>query len=165
VEAPITRLAESMAVFSLLVGAAFALIHLGRPERVWRIVLTPQLSSPIAWDFIVIAVYLIATVIFLYLPLIPDLAILRDRAGDSRGWRARMYGLFALNWQGLPEQRRFLERGVTAIAIVIIPLAISVHSVLSWAFSLTGRPGWGSSIYAPYFVVAACTPEWQWSFW
>jgi molybdopterin-containing oxidoreductase family membrane subunit len=88
--APITRLAEALAVFSLLVGMLFALIHLGRPEQVWRMVLMPQISSPIVWDFVVIATYLVATLVFLYFPLIPDLAVLRDRPGQ-RGWRARLY--------------------------------------------------------------------------
>lgn len=151
--APITRLAEAMAVFSLVVGMSFAVIHLGRPEQVWRLIVHPQISSPIVWDFLVILTYLAATLIFLYLPLVPDLAELRDRYGG--GWRGRLYSGLALDWRGLPEQRRRLERGITTVAILIIPLAVLVHSVLSWAFALTGRPGWHSTIFAPYFVVGA----------
>ena len=153
--APITRLAEAMAVFSLLVGMLFALIHLGRPEQVWRMILMPQISSPIVWDFVVIATYLVSTLVFLYLPLIPDIAVLRDRPSGQQGWRARLYGALACNWRGSSGQRRALERGITAVAILIIPTAVLVHSVLSWAFALTGRPGWHSTIFAPYFVVAA----------
>jgi Ni/Fe-hydrogenase subunit HybB-like protein len=152
--APITRLAEAMAVFSLIVGMLFALIHLGRPDHAWRLVLAPQVGSPIVWDFVVIMTYLAATVAFLYLPLVPDLAVLRDRP-SSRGWRGSLYRLLALNWRDFPEQRRLLDRGVTTIAILIIPVAVLVHSVLSWAFALTGRPGWASTIFAPYFVVGA----------
>lgn len=153
--APITRLAEAMAVFSLLVGMLFAVIHLGRPERVWIIVVNPQIGSPIVWDFVVIMTYLVATLIFLYLPLVPDLAVLRDRLGPSGGWKAHLYRVLALNWRNLPEQRQVLESGITTVAIIIIPLAVFVHSVLSWAFALTGRPGWHSTIFAPYFVVGA----------
>jgi len=153
--APITRLAEATALFSLLVGMSFALVHLGRPDQVWRLVVSPQLSSPIVWDFIVVVTYLLATAIFLYLPLVPDLAVVRDRLSVKGGWRWRCYDFMALGWRGLPEQRRTLAQGVKAVAIVIIPLAVAVHSVLSWAFSLTGRPGWHSTIFAPYFVVAA----------
>jgi molybdopterin-containing oxidoreductase family membrane subunit len=152
--APITRLAEAMAVFSLLVGMSFALIHLGRPDHMWRLIITPQVGSPIVWDFVVIVTYLVATVVFLYLPLIPDLAVLRDR-GEAGGWRARMYRTLAIGWKDLPRQRQLLESGVTAVAILIIPVAVLVHSVLSWAFALTGRPGWDSTIFAPYFVVGA----------
>src|SRR5581483_9498838 len=90
------------------------------------------------------------------LPLIPDLAILRDRlATRGGGWRLRLYTLLALRWQDLPRQRLLLAQGTTVVAIVIIPLAVFVHSVLSWAFALTGRPGWHSTIFAPYFVVGA----------
>src|SRR5262249_42370507 len=153
--APITRLAEGTALFSLLVGMLFAVIHLGRPERVWRMILTPQFVSPIVWDFGVIMMYLAATAIFLYLPLIPRVAVLRDRPGNSDGWRHRLYSTLALDWRGLPEQRHLLEQATTTIAIVIIPLAVFVHSVLSWAFALTGRPGWYSTIFAPYFVLGA----------
>jgi molybdopterin-containing oxidoreductase family membrane subunit len=152
--APITRLAEAMAVFSLLVGMTFAVIHLGRPDRVWRMVVTPQFDSPIFWDLVVITTYLVATIIFLYLPLIPDLATVGESL-PAGGWRARLYRALALRWRGLPRQRAVLARGIMIIAILIIPLAVFVHSVLAWAFAFTGRPGWNSTIFAPYFVVAA----------
>ena len=152
--APITRLSEAMAVFSVMVGMGFALIHLGSPLNIWRMVVAPQVGSPIVWDFVVIMTYLFATVVFLYLPLVPDMAILRD-GSESMGWRARIYRTMALGWRNLPEQRHLLDRGITTIAILIIPVAILVHSVLSWAFALTGRPGWDSTIFAPYFVVGA----------
>jgi len=154
--APITRMAEAVALVSLVVGGAFAIIHLGRPERIWRLIVDPQASSPIVWDLIAISTYLLATAIFLYLPLIPDLATTRDRlpARAPRLVRA-FYRLVALGWTGTPEQRRLLNRSVGAIAILIIPLAVSVHSVLAWAFSMTSRAGWHSSIFGPYFVVGA----------
>jgi Ni/Fe-hydrogenase subunit HybB-like protein len=153
--APITRLAEATALFSLMVGMTFALIHVGRPDRIWRMMVTPQLASPIVWDFVVLTTYLVATAFFLYLPLIPDVAVLRARHSPRGGWRARLYGFLAVNWQGLPQQRHLLERRTLVMAIIIIPLAVFVHSVLSWAFALTGRPGWHSTIFAPYFVVGA----------
>lgn len=153
--APITRLAEAMAVFSLLVGMVFALIHLGRPERFWLLIANPQISSPLVWDFVAIMTYLLATLIFLYLPLIPDLATLRDRLAARGGWMFRLYSLLALEWHDLPAQRRLLNRATMLVAILIIPIAVVVHSVLSWAFAVTSRPGWHSTIFAPYFVVAA----------
>jgi Ni/Fe-hydrogenase subunit HybB-like protein len=153
--APITRLSESFAVFALVVGMLFAVIHLGRPERIWRIVLTPQIASPLVWDFVAIMSYLVVTMIFLYLPLIPDLAVMRDQLAGDRGLFARLYRIFAINWRGLPEQWHALNGATTAVAILIIPLAVSVHSVLSWAFAVTSRPGWHSTIFGPDFVVAA----------
>ena len=152
--APITRLAEATALFSLLVGMMFALVHLGRPERIWELVTRPRLSSPIFWDFVAVTTYLVATVIFLYLPLIPDLAALAGRlpAGSRLvAWYRRL----SLDWRALPAQRRLLDGAMAVMAVAIIPMAVSVHSVLAWAFALSGRPGWDSSIFAPYFVVAA----------
>jgi molybdopterin-containing oxidoreductase family membrane subunit len=153
--APITRMAEAMALFSLLVGMVYAVVHLGRPERIWRLVVDPQISSPIVWDFVAVTSYLIATLCFLYLPLIPDLALARDRMATAGSLRRWLYRVFSLNWRGLPDQRRALAQGVTAISIIIIPLAVAVHSVLSWAFAVTTRPGWDSTIFGPYFVIAA----------
>jgi len=153
--APITRMAEAMALFALLVGMSFALVHLGRPERIWRMILHGHISSPLVWDFVAIMSYLIATLCFLYLPLIPDLAITRDRFPEIGGIRGRLYRVFSLDWSGLPEQRRALARAITIVSIIIIPLAVAVHSVLSWAFSVTTRPGWNSTIFGPYFVIAA----------
>jgi molybdopterin-containing oxidoreductase family membrane subunit len=152
--APLTRIAEATAVATLLVGMAFALVHLGRPERIWELVVTPNLSSPIVWDFVAISTYLLATLIFFYLPLIPDLALARNELGEG-SWRYRLYGRLARQWEGTPAQRRILHRALGIVAVMIIPLAVSVHSVLSWAFALTSRPGWDSSIFAPYFVIAA----------
>ena len=153
--APITRLAEAMALFSLLAGMAFAVIHLGRPERLWMLVTRPSISSPLVWDFAAVMTYLLTTLIFLYLPLIPDLALLRNHYRYIGGFRYRLYRALAMNWHDLPRQRQILHAGTLAIAILIIPIAVLVHSVLSWAFAVTGRPGWDSTIFAPYFVVAA----------
>jgi molybdopterin-containing oxidoreductase family membrane subunit len=154
--APIARLAEAMAVVALAIGALFPLIHLGRPDRAWEMIVHGRLASPLVWDMIAIATYLVATLIFFALPLIPDLAICRDTIGRSAGFlRRSLYTILSLGWRGLPEQRRFLAWGTTVMAVMIIPLAISVHSVLAWAFSVTSRAGWHSTIFGPYFVIAA----------
>jgi Ni/Fe-hydrogenase subunit HybB-like protein len=154
--APITRLAEAMAVAALLVGALFPIIDLGRPDHIWRLLTSPNLTSPVIWDVLAISTYLIATLLFFYLPLIPDLAVCRDSLGTRVGqWRRKVYSILALGWQGLPGQVQLLNRGTKIISIIIIPLAVMVHSVLSWVFAVTSRPGWHSTIFGPYFVVAA----------
>ncbi|HEX9889918.1 MAG TPA: NrfD/PsrC family molybdoenzyme membrane anchor subunit [Nitriliruptorales bacterium] len=151
---PIVRLAEGTALVTLLVGAAFPIIHLGHPERVWQMFTRPQLNSPLLWDMVAIATYMLATLLLFVLPLIPDLATLQDheRLGLRR---SRLYRALGMGWQGTPHQRASLERALTILAVTIIPVAIMVHTVLSYAFSLTSRPGWHSTIFGPYFVVAA----------
>lgn len=153
--APITRMAEAMALVTLLIGSAFALVHLGRPERAWQFLTNPQVASPLVWDFVAIMTYMLATVVFLYLPMIPDLAIGAEYLGEKGGWRGRLYRFLSGGWQGLHAQHRLLNTAMTAIAILIIPVAITVHSVLSWAFAVHHREGWHSSIFGPYFVMAA----------
>ena len=154
--APITRLAEATALVTLIIGALFAIIDLGHPAHIWRFFVSPNPASPILWDIIAILTYLLATVLFFYFPLIPDLAICRDSLGDKVGrWRKKIYTVLSLGWKGLPRQEKYLNWGIKIMSIIIIPLAVSVHSVLAWLFAVTSRPGWHSTIFAPYFVVAA----------
>jgi len=154
--APLTRLAEGMALVTVLIGGAFIFPHLGRPERFLNIVAYPNMSSPLVWDFLAIATYTVATMIFFYLPLIPDLAIVQRTLGSAeRGPRRAAYRFLSFGWLGNARQRRLLHGALTIVALLIVPLAVSVHSVLSWAFALTSRPGWAETVFPPYFVVAA----------
>ncbi len=153
---PITRLAEVITVVALTIGGLMPVIDLGRPDRIPNLLLYGQIGSPIIWDFLSIATYFTGSLIYLYLPLIPDIALARDRfAGTARGWRWRLYAFLALGWRNTPEQRRRLERGISVMMILIIPIAVSVHTVVSWIFAMTMRAGWDSTIFGPYFVVGA----------
>jgi Ni/Fe-hydrogenase subunit HybB-like protein len=154
--ASITRIAEACALVTLLIGAAYAIIHLGRPDRIWMVFTEPRGTSPIVWDAFAIFTYLIATVIFFYLPLIPDLATLLSSTALKIGrFRQRLWRALSIHWQDLPAQKLALERALIVMAVIIVPIAVAVHSVLAWAFSVNTRPGWHSTIFAPYFVVAA----------
>ena len=151
---PISRLAEGTALATLAVGALFPLASDGHPERVWRLVTAMQINSPIMWDMVAIVTYLIATIVLFALPVVADLGRLQDAPGIE-GWRRRWFRVGAFGWTGTADQHRVLNRSLTAIALLIIPLAVMVHTVLSYAFSLTSRPGWHSTIFGPYFVMAA----------
>ena len=151
---PIVRIAEGSALVTLLVGALFPVIHVGRPERLWEMFLQPQWNSPLLWDMVAILTYLIATVLLFGLPLVADLGIVATR-GAASGRRARIYRRLSAGWRGADVQVRVLHRTMTVLAIAIIPLAVMVHTVLAFAFSLTSRPGWHSTIFGPYFVLAA----------
>jgi Ni/Fe-hydrogenase subunit HybB-like protein len=149
---PITRMAEVITVLVLFFGVGNVLLDLGRPDRALNVLLHPHFSSPLLWDVSSITVYLTASSIYLYLPLIPDIAILRDR---TSGWRRTLYTRMALGWTGAPHQWHRLERAIGVMAILVIPIAISVHTVVSWVFAMTIQPMWHSTIFGPYFVVGA----------
>ena len=154
--APLVRLAEGTAVITVLVGTALILPHLGRPERVWELVTQPNLSAPVFWDLVAVTTYTAASILFFTLPLVPDMAILGQEHGERLGRRRRtLYAFVSRGWTGAPPQRRVLAGALGLVSIMIIPLAVSVHSVLSWAFALVSGPWWHESIWAPYFVVAA----------
>lgn len=152
---PVTRMAEAITVFALIFGALMPIIDLGRPDRVLNVLTNPHISSPILWDFLSIATYLSGSILYLYLPLIPDLAACRDNLPNA-AWPKRMfYKIGAMGWKGTEDQKRRLELGISIMAVLIIPIAVSVHTVVSWIFSMTLRPGWRSTIFGPYFVIGA----------
>lgn len=154
--APLARLSEGMAVVTVLIGAALIVPHLGRPDRLMFMFLQPNFKSPVFWDFVAITTYMITSFVFFFVPLIPDMAILvKEHSNELGRRRTSIYQFFSKGWVGSPKQHKVLRGAITILAILIIPLAVSVHSVLSWAFSLVSRPGWHESIWAPYFVIAA----------
>ncbi len=147
----ITRSAEVITVMVLLFGVGNILIDLGRPDRMANVLKHPHFTSPLLWDVTSITCYLTASSIYLYLPLIPDIAKIRDHGVK---WR-RFYRILALGWQGTPRQKRILERLISIMAVAVIPIAVSVHTVVSYVFSMTIQPMWHSAIFGPYFVVGA----------
>lgn len=158
--ASINRFAEAMTLFAVSMAGIFPILHLGRPMYFYWLApypdtmgLWPQWRSALVWDFWAILSYLLFSVIFFYIGLIPDLATLRDRPG-SRG-RQRIYGAMALGWQGTPRQWRAQQRLHRTLAAVAVPLVCSVHSIVGLDFAASLMPGWTESIFPPYFVVGA----------
>jgi molybdopterin-containing oxidoreductase family membrane subunit len=156
---PVTRAAEAITVFALIIGGMFPLIHLGRAWLFYWLfpfpnsrLLWPNFRSPLMWDVTAISTYLTGSIIFLYLPLIPDVAQLAEQA---TGWRLRVYRLLALGWTGSDREWHALERAMKLMAGIILAVAVSVHSVVAWDFAMAIAPMWHSTIFAPYFVVGA----------
>lgn len=156
---PVTRCAEVITVFALMIGAIFPIIHLGKPWLFYWVAPYPNardlwvnFRSPLVWDFFAINTYLTGSLLFLLLPMIPDFALVRDRA---TGWRKRVYGTLALGWQGTTMQWHRLEAAMQIMAIAIIPVAVSVHTIVSFDFSMANVPMWHSTIFGPYFVAGA----------
>ena len=156
---PITRCAEVITVFALSIGALFPLIHLGRVEKFYWLLpypsergIWPNFRSALLWDAMAIATYLVGSVAFLLLPIIPDFALIRDRV---TGWRRSLYSALSLGWRGTAKQWHRLELAMHILAVVIIPVAVSVHTVVSWDFAMAPVPMWNSAIFGPYFVCGA----------
>lgn len=151
---PITRAAEAITVFALMIGPMNIVIDLGRPDHLLYPFIFGRFQSPLLWDVMAITTYFTGSVIYLYLPLIPDIAMVRDRL-PRWDFRLPLYRLMALGWTGSEEQKRRLNRAIGIMAVVIIPIAISVHTVVSWVLAMTIQPMWHSAIFGPYFVVGA----------
>jgi molybdopterin-containing oxidoreductase family membrane subunit len=147
----ITRSAEVITVLVLFFGVGNILMDLGRPDRMLNILRYSQFKSPLLWDVSSITVYLTSSSIYLFLPLIPDIALLRDHAGKWK-W---FYRILALGWTGTERQHRILEKAIAFMAILVIPVAVSVHTVVSFVFAMTIQPMWHSAIFGPYFVAGA----------
>jgi len=153
---PITRMAEFITVVALVCGAIFVIIDLGRPDRVLNVIRYGRWQSPIIWDVLAITTYLTASIAYLFLPMIPDLALFRDRlAGRVSGWRIWLYDLLSVRWQGTRAQWRSIGAAITTAMILIIPIAVSVHTVVSWIFAMTLREPWNSTIFGAFFVAGA----------
>jgi Ni/Fe-hydrogenase subunit HybB-like protein len=153
------RSAEAMTLFSLMVAATMVAVHLGRPWFIhWafpypnQMELWPNFRSPLLFDVTAIATYLTGSSVFIYMGSIPDFAAVRDR---TTGWRHHMYTLLSLGWRGTDTEWHRLGWAYTFLAVLIIPLAVSVHSIVSWDFALSVVPAMHQTIFAPYFVVGA----------
>jgi Ni/Fe-hydrogenase subunit HybB-like protein len=114
--------------------------------------LWPNYHSPFLWDEMAIATYLVGSTLYLFLPLIPDLAMARDHL---TGWRHKVYRALALGWSGTERQWHTLHTAIKIFSIAIIPVMFSVHTIVSWDLAMTKALGWRSSIFAPYFIVGA----------
>ena len=154
---PITRMAEAITVFALLVGTSMVVVDMGRPDRLLNLLWYGRLQSPILWDVVSIMTYFAGSVLYLYVAMIPDMPILARaaRARKRAPWLVHLYETLSLGYRETPEHRRLLARALGAMAVIIIPVAVSVHTVVSWVFGMTLRPGWHSTIFGPYFVIGA----------
>ena len=157
---PFTRAAELMTTFGLVQAGLSIFMHLGRvwlvywmfpipnERRIW-----PDFHSPLMWDLMAITTYLLCSTMYLFLPLIPDLAMARDRTPD--GWRKVFYRILALGFRGTEGEWKNLTTAMNIFAFAIIPVMFSVHTIVSWDFAMATRPGWSSTVFGPYFVIGA----------
>jgi molybdopterin-containing oxidoreductase family membrane subunit len=156
----INRVAEAMTLFAVMCAGLMPLLHLGRPwyfywlipypptMRVW-----PQFRSSLTWDVAAVSTYFTVSLLFWYLGLLPDLASARDSARTP--WAKRIYGVFAWGWRGSARHWHHWKSAYLLLAGLATPLVVSVHTIVSFDFAISGLPGWHSTIFPPYFVAGA----------
>lgn len=153
---PVIRMAEFITIIALFIGPLYILLCIGRLDRLPYLILFGRIQSPITWDVIAISTDIFGCIIFLYLSVLRDIAALRDFSElKIPRWRKKMYHILALGYTGTPEQQKRLNNATDIMAAMVIAIAIIVYSVLAWIFSVTLQPGWHSTIFGPYFVIAA----------
>ena len=151
---PITRIAEIIAIGFSAVAGLVIVMDMGRPERLAYVFMYGRFQSPILWDVTVITTYFVLSFLLYFLPMIPDLAI-GKRLENIPAWLRKIYKFASLNWSNKPEQNEIIHRSVRILLILLIPAALSIHTVTSWLFAVTSRAGWDSTIFGPYFVTGA----------
>jgi Ni/Fe-hydrogenase subunit HybB-like protein len=156
----INRFAEAMTLFAVVCAGMFPLLHLGRPWLFFWLFpypntmgIEPNFRSPLVWDVFAVSTYATVSLMFWYVGLMPDLATLRDRAG-SRMLKA-LYGFFAMGWRGSAKHWAVYETASLLLAGIATPLVLSVHTVVSFDFTIAIVPGWHSTFFPPYFVAGA----------
>ncbi len=152
---PLTRIAETIAVAFAAVAGLVIVSDMGRPERLAYVFIHARFQSPILWDVTVITTYFVLSLLLLYLPLIADMAIIHRKFDALPAWLKPVYKILSLNFTDSPEQNRIIHRAIRILLILIVPMALSIHTVTSWLFAVTSRAGWDSTIFGPYFVSGA----------
>jgi molybdopterin-containing oxidoreductase family membrane subunit len=152
---PLTRIAEIIALAFAAVAGLVIISDMGRPDRLPYVFLHGRVQSPILWDVTVVTTYVVISALLLYLPLIPDLVICSEKLDKSPKWQRQMYKILSLNWTGSAAQVAIVQKLMRILLILIVPVALAIHTVTSWLFASTLRTGWNSSIFGPYFVTGA----------
>jgi Ni/Fe-hydrogenase subunit HybB-like protein len=156
----INRFAEAMTLFAVACAGIFPLIHTGRPWMAYYMFpypstmgVWPQFRSPLIWDVFAVSTYGTVSLLFWYVGLLPDLATLRDRAKEK--WQQYIFGMLSMGWRGSAHHWHRYQSAYLLLAGLATPLVLSVHTVVSFDFSIAIVPGWHTTIFPPYFVAGA----------
>ena len=152
---PLTRIAEIIAVSAIVFASLIIIVDMGRPERFYHLFLFARLQSPIMWDVIVIGTYFFISLLLLYFPLLPDLKIMLNNKDRSPKYLNKLYNFLGSFWKGTSAQFKISDRAINILCITIIPVAFCIHTVTSWLFATTYRPGWDSTNFGAYFISGA----------
>lgn len=157
----VNRSAEAMTIFAVVQAALFPVIHMGRPWLMYWVFpipnqfgsLWPNFNSPLLWDVFAISTYFSVSVVFWFIGLIPDFALIRDRA--TKPFAKKIYGILSFGWGGKAKHWQRFEEISLVLAGLCTPLVFSVHTIVSFDFATSVIKGWHSTVYPPYFVAGA----------
>lgn len=156
----IARFAEAMTIFAVITAMIFPILHTGRPWLAHYLLPYPNernlwvnFTSPLLWDVFAVSTYGAVSIVFWYVGLIPDFAIMRDRT--KTGLRKFIYSIFSLGWRGSNRHWQHYEKCYMILAGIATPLVFSVHTIVSFDFATSVIPGWHTTIFPPYFVAGA----------
>ncbi len=152
---PISRIAEIVAVSFAIVAGIVIVTDMGRPDRLHHVFLYGRVQSPIILDIAVVITYVAISLLVLYIPLIPDLPIYEKNLKGLPKFQRKLYRILSLGWANTEEQFKLLKKYLRILLVLMIPIALAIHTVTSWLFAMTLRPGWDSPIFGPYFVSGA----------
>ena len=157
----INRSAEAMTIFAVLQASIFPILHLGRPWLLHFNLPIPNqygslwdnFNSPLLWDVFAIATYFSVSLVFWWVGLLPDFAMLRDRV--LKPFQKKIYSLLSFGWSGRAKDWQRMEETMLLLAGIATPLVISVHTIVSFDFATSVVSGWHTTIFPPYFVAGA----------
>lgn len=157
----INRSAEAMTIFAVIQASIFPIIHMGRPWNAYWVLpipnhfgtLWPNFNSPLLWDVFAISTYFSVSVVFWFMGLIPDFAMIRDHTSNSM--QKKIYNILSFGWSGTAKQWQRFEELSLILAGLCTPLVFSVHTIVSFDFATSVIKGWHSTIFPPYFVAGA----------
>jgi len=153
---PISRIAEMIALAFVMMAGVIIVVDMGRPDRLLNVFIYGRFQSPIVWDITVVQVYILISALLLLLPMLPDLAIIRNHMKkDLPKWQWNLYNILSLGWVGTPGQYKIMHSTIRVLLILIVPVALGIHTVTSWLSAMTLRAGWDSTIFGPYYVTGA----------
>jgi len=153
---PLSRIAEMIALAFVMMAGLVIVIDMGRPDRLLNVFIYGRFQSPIVWDITVVQVYIFISILLLLLPMLPDLAIIRNHMKkDLPKWQWNLYNILSLGWVGTPGQYKIMHSTTRVLLILIVPVALGIHTVTSWLSAMTLRAGWDSTIFGPYYVTGA----------
>ena len=152
---PLTRIAEIIAVAAITCASIIIIVDMGRPDRFYNLFIHGRLQSPIIWDVIVITTYFFISLLLLYFPLLPDFKIMLQYKEKTGKRLYKLYHFLGSFWRNSSAQIKISEKAINILSITIIPVAFAIHTVTSWLFATTYRPGWDSTNFGAYFISGA----------